>query len=234
MKQHVRDHIKRYWHFAYRRAIGASILTIAIAIAIGALFEIGFAEISSSISYILMLVLGLFTTVVILLNFANAHLLSVRHMTKEEHEVHNRYMLAWFSILLAGIAIFALPFLLFGNAASITLYLFMVGGIFWIIYLSTALLFDSYYHEMAFGASILWIMFGFVMLAPPIASALQNSVNEQITIIMLIAVLGIIGGMMLFSSAREFSIEFEKLAQEEDKKLQRGNVKQMKKSKGRK
>ncbi|MEM0106668.1 MAG: hypothetical protein QXD11_02045 [Candidatus Micrarchaeaceae archaeon] len=232
MKQ-VREHIKRYWRFAYRRAIGASILTIAIAIAIGTLFEISFEAISSSFSYILVLILGFFTAAVILLNFANAHVLSVRHMTKNEHEEHNRYMLAWFSIVIAGIVIFSLPFILFANVDS-TLYLFTVGGIFWIVYLSTALLFNSYYHEMAFGASILWIMFGFVMFTSPVASTLQITLSNEITTIMLVAVLGIIGGMMLFSAAREFAIEFEKLAQEEDKKLPKERGKQIGGVKGRK
>ncbi len=230
-----REHIKRYYSFAYRRAIGASILTVAIAVAIGVLLSTIFPVVSSSMFSAVIGILAALTVLVIVLNFANAHFTAVQYMNSKEKKLHRRRGIVWFSLLVIGLLAFFAPLMVLTGSTEAIALLFMVGGILWVLYLATAFVFENYYNELAFGATITWLLFAVILLSGNSALARSNvSYAFNIGIIMTVAVFGIIGSMMLFAASREFVIEFKKIAERENsKEATSGNVAQKRAARGR-
>ncbi len=220
-----REHIKRYYSFAYRRAIGASILTVAIAAAIGVMLSTIFPVVSSSMFAVVIGILAVLTVLVIVFNFANAHFTAIKYMNSKERKLHSKRSIIWFSLLVIGLLAFFAPLaLLTGSTEAIAL-LFMVGGVLWVLYLASAFVFENYYNELAFGATITWLLFAIILLSGNSAPARSNTAYAfSVGLIMTVAVFGIIGSMMLFAASREFVIEFQKIAEHENSKEASGNM----------
>ncbi|MDE1833457.1 MAG: hypothetical protein KGH58_03505, partial [Candidatus Micrarchaeota archaeon] len=85
---YAREHVKRYWGLAYRRSLGISLITFALAMATGVAFSsmlgaTGSAGINDSIVFWGFLIFV--TAVVMVVNFVNAHVSSVKLLNMEEH-----------------------------------------------------------------------------------------------------------------------------------------------------
>ncbi|MCW6161514.1 MAG: hypothetical protein LVQ97_04985 [Candidatus Micrarchaeales archaeon] len=217
--KYARDGIKHYWVFAYRRALGASMVTFAVALAAGILFSSVLGSvflINPVISFVFWLLLILITAFTIVISFVNAHSSTTKFMNSKELPIHKKYVGAWLAIIVIGILSFLLPLLFVSYSFEPLIFLFTFGGILWIMYISVAALFRYRYVELAFGAVALWAVFvvSALLLAGNSSSAsiASSSYAEVTTItftVMIILVFGIIGMMMLFNSTNDFIHEIE-------------------------
>ncbi|MEM0149643.1 MAG: hypothetical protein QXW10_01985 [Candidatus Micrarchaeaceae archaeon] len=218
--KYAREHIKRYWVFEYRRALGVSMVTFAIALSIGVVFTtlIGnLATPNATYELIFWGLLILFTAMVLVSSFVNAHILSIKYMTESEFKVHSKYMGGWLTILTIGVIAFALPLLFFTNIYEPIAILFGFGGVFWVMFLSVKMLFNYPYYEIAIGASALWIiafiaLFGIISAPQSVAAVAIGSFSLFISVLSLIIITGFIGISLLVNASNEFSHEFRHIA----------------------
>ncbi|MGC8622640.1 MAG: hypothetical protein ACP5UC_01610 [Candidatus Micrarchaeia archaeon] len=224
--KYVREHIKRYWAFSYRRAIGISMLTFSLALAIGMAFT---SMLSTSFysNYIaelaFWLLLILITVAVLVSSFVNAHISVVRFMDEVEHKEHSRHTAIWLTSIVVGTVAFFVPILFFNSMIEPLIFLFSFGGVLWVFYLSVYVIFKHHYNEIAFGALSLWIIFLFGMLSlyssmtsvPVYMNVQQSSELLRFSLFLsmasLITIFGIIGASLLFNSSRYIMDEFRQL-----------------------
>ena len=210
---YARAHVKRYWGLTYRRSLGISLITFAIAMATGVAFSsmlgaTGSAGINDSIVFWGFLILV--TAIVMVVNFVNAHTSSVKLLTMEEHRHHSRYTGIWLIALVLGALAFIAPMLYFSSDIEPLMLLFSFGGIFWVMYLSVLVLFRHAYHEMAVGAIALWAVFFIGIMNIANASGVVNPAYVLfVSSITLIMVTGFTGVMMVSISSGELSREYE-------------------------
>ena len=212
---YAREHIRRYCAFAYRKALGASMVTFAIALAAGFIFT-SIMNATLAPNYMLDLsfwaVLIIITTFILVINFVNAHVSITKYMNDYEHKKHTKYTGVWLAALVIGALVFLMPILFLNSYIEPFIFLFSFGGILWVVYFSTAFLFRNYYHELAFGAIILWIFFAlgvaefnsFLLLSP------TGLLPLAVAMVVLIITFGIVGTMLLFNSTKDFVVDFEK------------------------
>ena len=211
--EYARDHVKRYWGFAYRRALGISLITFAIAMATGVAFSSmlgasGNTNFSSAIIFWGFLIF--ITAAVLVANFVKAHTSCVKLLTEEEHRHHSRHMGIWMAALILGALAFITPMLYFGSALEPLVLLFSFGGVFWVLYLSVLTLFRHSYNEIAVGAIALWAVFAIgVMNISAAGAAINPAYVLFVSTISLIIVSGFTGIMMVSISSNEFISEFE-------------------------
>ncbi|MGC8647664.1 MAG: hypothetical protein ACP5SA_02485 [Candidatus Micrarchaeia archaeon] len=232
--KYAREHIKRYWVFEYRRALGISMVTFAIALSIGIVFTTLMGNLASPnpvYNLVFWALLTIFTSLVLISSFVNAHLLSIKYMSEEEFRAHSKYMGGWLTILTLGAVAFMLPILFFTNIYEPIAILFGFGGIFWVLFLSVRMLFKYSYYEVAIGASALWII-AVIAILGVFSSNVTNiaaidSFSLFISIISLIIITGFIGLSLLINASNEFSHEFKnivKMFESEGSKRQRNKT----------
>ena len=190
-------------------------VTFAIALAAGFIFT-SVMNATVAPNYILDIsfwaVLIIITTFILVINFVNAHISITRYMNDFERKKHTKYTGAWLAALVIGALVFLMPILFLNSYIEPFIFLFSFGGILWIVYFSTAFLFKNYYHELAFGAIILWIFFAlgvaefnsFLFLSP------TGLLPLAVSMIVLIITFGVIGTMLLFNSTNDFIVDFER------------------------
>ncbi len=202
--KHVRPEVERFWDFLYRRAIGVSLVVFAILMAVGLLFTIGFEGYIGTYYFIyeaFWVILIVIMASVFAAAFAMAHVRSVTHMSKKEHGYHSVYMAVWLLALCLWAIVFVVPFLLFQQIPA-QLAMLSFGGILLAAYLMTALLFEVYHNEIAYGAIILLVAFSITYfnvggLFPTTLTYLSMLLVSSVTIII---VAGFTGIMLLMSS----------------------------------
>jgi len=210
---YAREHVKRYWGFAYRKALGTSLLTFAVAMAIGVAFSsmlgaTGAGNLTGAILFWGFLITV--TAVVLVANFIRAHTSCVKFLNNEEHKHHSKYMGIWMIAIVLGALAFVTPMLYFSSAIEPLVLLFSFGGVFWILYLSILMLFRHSYHEIAVGAIALWAVFFIALMNLSGANPAANSTYILfVSAITLIIVCGFTGLMMVSISSNEFTKEFE-------------------------
>ena len=98
-------------------------------------------------------------------------------------------------------------------AAEPIMLLFSFGGILWVIYASVRVLFKHSYFEIAYGGSVLWIIF---VIGIAFLSGVQGPLNTSqgvavlfVAMASLIVVFGSLGITMMFKSTKEFVVDFE-------------------------
>ncbi len=213
--KYAREHIKRYWVFEYRRALGVSLITFAIALAVGIVFTVLMSNMAlpnpiDNMMFWALLVI--FTSLVLVSSFANAHILSVKYMNIEEHIQHTKYVGGWLTILVLGAIAFMLPIIFFNNIYEPIMLTFGFGGIFWVLYLSVRFLFKYSYYEIAIGGTALWavaLLSALSVMATNASSAAASSFTLFISIISLIIVTGFIGMSLMVNASNEFAHEFK-------------------------
>ncbi len=229
---YAREHIKRYWIFSYRRAIGISMVTFAMALAVGMVFTALISTLPNAnpiVEFAFWMLLILITSLTLIFSFMNAHASSIKFMDQMEHMKHSKYVGIWLTSIVLGALIFLFPLFFVTNAIEPLIFLFSFGGILLVMYLSVGLIFKHTYNELAFGAVALWIIFIVSIIATTEGAATLNvplsaylSVNLFISISSLIVVFAFIGLMLLFNSTKEFVTDFEKLALSIEKNVERG------------
>ncbi len=219
--KYAREHVKRYWIFAYRRALGISMVTFAITLAIGMIFTSLFANtfyVHPVAELAFWAFLIIITTMTLIVSFTSAHLSSVKLMTEHESHQHSKYVAVWLFSIIVGIVVFTLPLVFINSFIAPLMFLFSFGGILWVLYISVTLLFRHSYRELAYGATALLIIFAISMLAVTGSlSSTQYYLNAQVYIAAtlfvamatLIIVFGGTGMMLMFNSTNEFVKEFE-------------------------
>ncbi|MCL4411482.1 hypothetical protein M1329_00910 [Candidatus Marsarchaeota archaeon] len=231
--KYAREHVKRYWIFAYRRALGVSMVTFAIALAIGIMFTGLLSPSFTSHPMIEFAFWGLLIIVaalMLIMSFANAHRSSVRLMNELESRKHSKYMAAWVLAILVGIAVFVMPVVFINSFIAPLMFLLSFGGILWVLYISVTLLFRHSYKELAYGATALLVVF--VVVLGAITATMSNAAlyaSEQgnmaamlfITVATLVLVFGFTGMLMMFNSSKEFVTEFENAVRELEGRPQR-------------
>ncbi len=190
-------------------------VTFAIALATGFIFT-SIMNATIAPNYILDIsfwaVLIIITAFILIINFVNAHLSITRYMNDFEHKKHTKYTGAWLAAIVIGALVFAMPMIFLNSYIEPFVFLFSFGGILWVVYFSTAFLFRNYYHELAFGAIILWVFFAlgvaevsnFLLLSP------TGLLPLAVSMVILIVTFGVIGTMLLFNSTKDFVVDFEK------------------------
>lgn len=213
--RYARAHVKRFWDFAYRRAMGISLLAFALLLAIGFIFSV---SIGSSVGASYPMYLGFWIVMLVIMvfiaasNFANAHVLSARYMSKAEYKKHAPHMGAWLLVLVLGSIAFVSPLLIFGSL-PLSFLLVSFGGVLLVTYLSTAMLFNVYYHEIAYGAAVLLAFFALMFFNPgnmiqPYWGATQAA-QLSVPVLAIVIVTGFVGLMLLVDSSRKFIQDFE-------------------------
>lgn len=212
--KYARTHVKRFWDFAYRRAMGISLLTFAMLLAVGFIFSSSLGSVLGS-SYAVYLsfwiVLAAVMIFVVGIEFANAHIISVKYMSKKEHKQHSLHMGAWVLVLVLGSLAFALPVMLL-TGLPVSFLMVSLGGIMLVTYLSTALLFRVYYHEVAYGAAVLFVFFAAMFFNPGNLiepSFVSPSTALALPVIAIVVVTGFVGLMLVVDSSRKFIKDFE-------------------------
>ncbi len=223
--EYVREHIKRYWAFSYRRAIGISMLTFSLVLAIGMTFT---SMLSTSLytnyvaEFIFWSILILITVIVLISSFINAHISVVHFMNEIEHKEHSRHTAMWLTSITIGAIAFFVPILFFNSILEPLILLFSFGGVLWVFYLSVSIIFKHHYNEIALGALSLWIIFmvGMFSIYPSMNSPTYINIQQTsailkvslfISMASLITIFGIIGTSLLFNSSRYIMEEFNYL-----------------------
>ncbi|MDE1856603.1 MAG: hypothetical protein KGH98_00800 [Candidatus Micrarchaeota archaeon] len=212
--KYAREHVKRYWAFSYRRALGVAMVTFALALAIGITFSSmlqAFNIVNYPVQAIFWVVLTALTILVLIVNFVQAHISSVRYMDEEEHRHHYRHMGAWVAVLAFSALAFMVPAFYFSSYLEPLTLMFSFGGILWISYISVAAIFKHYYHEIAVGAAVLWAVFGISLFSTYNSSPYADlgAFSLFISILTLIVTFGAVGITMLSNSTKAFMEEFE-------------------------
>ncbi len=203
--RHVRPNIEEFWDFAYRRAIGISLITFALLLAVGIMFS---TTLGGLIGQNYFIYAAFWTVLVIIMvfvfaaSFAGAHILSSRNMSKKEYSHHSIYMALWVLSAACWVAVFISPFFLIQNVPT-SIIMLSFAGVMLAAYLTTAMLFEIYHHEVAYGAIILLIAFFITFFN--IGGILPSGVNP-VTVLMLstitiVVVSGFTGLMLLISAA---------------------------------
>lgn len=191
--------------------------TFAIALAVGMLFTSMLSNIfllSPLIALLFWAVLILITTLTLTVSFFDAHVSTIKFMNMEERRAHSKYTGVWIFSLALGALVFILPamFLQYYGIEPIVL-LFSFGGILWVLYASVRALFKHSYFEIAYGASVLWIIFVIGMaFVSGVSNGLSSSQSIAVTFISmasLIVVFASMGITMMFKSTKEFVSDFE-------------------------
>jgi uncharacterized membrane protein len=215
--RYAREHVKRYWGFAYRRSIGISMLVFALILAVGTAFTnlVG-STISNGaiIEVIFWGMLLIIATMVLATSFAGAHISSVRLMNENEHDVHSKHMGAWLTVLVLGALAFVVPMLLSSGPITFIIFMFCFGGMLLLTYISVLVIFRHTYHELAIAAGTLWIVFvvSFAMANGVPRGIPINAYAIFISTVVVILVTGVTGMTMLFNASREFSKDFVSIA----------------------
>ncbi len=221
--KYARDHVYRYWDFIYRKALGASLLTFAIVLAIGLIFTLSLSSLINTnpgVYMVFWISLIAVAAIVISLNFASAHVATVKYMSKKEHKQHTTHMGLWIIIMTLGAVLFALPLLMFSTVVEPFVFLFSFGGIMLITYVSTVLLFNVHYTELAFGTVVLWTMFAVSMFnfgsmafnglqTGTAVSEYTQSLILAMSSIVLVLVFSCVGLMMILNSSKKLMEEFK-------------------------
>ncbi|MCL4387827.1 hypothetical protein M1567_01590 [Candidatus Marsarchaeota archaeon] len=214
---YAREHIKRYWIFAYRRALGISMFTFAIALAVGMLFTSMLSDIfflSPIAALLFWAVLVVITILTLTVSFFDAHVSTIKFMNMEERHTHSKYTGIWIFSLVIGALVFILP-AIFSQDYGVepVILLFSFGGILWVLYASVRALFKHSYFEIAYGASVLWIIFVIgIAFVSGVSGGLSYSQSTAVTFISmasLIVVFASMGITMMFKSTKEFVVDFE-------------------------
>lgn len=199
----------------YKRALGVSLTTFAIALAIGLAFSVmlgSFTGTNYAAQLLFWTVLIIAVVAVLIANFISAHTSTIRFMNEVETSKHFKYVGAWLVILVLGMIIFTLPLVFFNSSFEPIVLLFSFGGVFWVLYLSAILLFKQPYHEVAIGAIAMWVMFLVGITGMLNSNAGTNTANFALftSMISLILISGVTGVVLLFNSGSYLSSEFER------------------------
>jgi hypothetical protein len=213
--RHVNDNVGLFWQFMYKRALGMTMVTFAIILAVGVIFTV---LINSVASYNYMADIAFWglliaiTIIALIVNFANAHRATVKYMSIMEHAKHSVNMGIWTAAITVGIVVFSLPMLFFSAFYVPIIFLLTFGGIMWVIYISTIAIFRNYYHEIAIGASALWIAFivGGLEFSFSYTNVYLANFILLSTMAVIILVFGIVGGAMMFNSHKSIRDGYEK------------------------
>ncbi|MCL4373761.1 MAG: hypothetical protein M1360_02665 [Candidatus Marsarchaeota archaeon] len=219
--KYAREHIKRYWIFEYRRALGISMVTFAIALSVGMVFTTlinAFAIPNPVYELAFWGLLILFTSLVLVSSFVNAHILSVKYMNDMERTRHSKYMGGWLTILAIGAIAFVIPLIFFTNVYEPVAILFGFGGVFLVLFLSVKYLFNYSYYEIAIGVAALWVVaiitaIGAYTYSTPSNTVALGSFSLFVSVLSLIIITGFIGMSLLVNATNEFSHEFRLVAQ---------------------
>lgn len=191
--------------------------TFALALAIGMLFSsmlssiFIFSPLANILFWTILIVITILTLTV---SFVDAHISTVRFMNEFERKKHSKYVGLWMFSLVLGALVFILP-AIFSQDYSIEpiVLLFSFGGILWILYASVRALFKHSYFEIAYAASVLWIIFVIGIAAVGSSNTPLNAAQGIAVLFVamatLIVVFGSLGITMMFKSTKEFVVDFE-------------------------
>jgi len=191
--------------------------TFAIALAVGMLFTSMLSNIfflSPLAAVLFWAVLIIITILTLTVSFFDAHVSTLRFMNMEERHSHSKYTGIWIFSLVIGALVFILP-AIFSQDYGVEpiMLLFSFGGILWVLYASVRALFKHSYFEIAYGASVLWIIFVIgIAFIGGVSGGLNSSQGIAITFISmasLIVVFASMGITMMFKSTKEFVVDFE-------------------------
>ncbi len=211
--RYAREHVKRYWGFAYRRSIGIAMLIFAFTLAVGTVFTslIGSSLENAALAELIFWgILIIIATFELAISLAGAHISSTLLMNEREHEAHSKHTGAWLAVLVAGAIAFMIPMLFFDTSTAPIVFMFSFGGILWVLYFSVLVIFNHTYYEVGIGASALWIAFLISMVGVShVAPGTNISAYALfISTVIVITVTGMTGMSMLYNSSREFVKEF--------------------------
>jgi len=216
--KYAREYISRYYLFVYRRALGLSMSTFAVALAVGMLFTLLTGPLASSnivADFVFWILLMLLVVLTVAISIASTHVSTVKHMTEVERRAHSKYFGIWLIAVVLGVLVFSLPLAVASYGVEPLAFLVGSGGILWVLYVSGWAVFRHYNHEVAFGAAVLWIVaLAGVMVGGSFINATATqayrSISLATSVVTLVLVFGFIGLMMLFHSTMEFTIEIER------------------------
>lgn len=191
--------------------------TFAIALAVGMLFTSMLSNIfflSPLAAVLFWAVLIVITILTLTVSFFDAHVSTIKFMNMEERHTHSKYTGIWIFSLVLGALVFILP-AIFSQDYGVepVILLFSFGGILWVLYASVRALFKHSYFEIAYGASVLWIIFVIgIAFVSGVSGGLSSSQSIAVTFISmasLIVVFASMGITMMFKSTKEFVVDFE-------------------------
>lgn len=215
--KYARTHVKRFWAFQNRRALGISFLIFSIIFSIGIVFTVildQFFVVNQANLFLAWIFLIVVASVVMTASLGAAHTRTASVMNKEERREHSKHVGRFLIVMVAGIVLFMLPVALIPAASSLTM-LFSIGGILMVLYLTTSLIFKHRYHEVAIASLLIWVSFLLALISigpeyylnPPFF-AYFSFLIASVVVIVIFAMMGLV---MLISSSNEFISEFRQV-----------------------
>ncbi len=212
--KYARTHIKRFWAFQNRRALGISFLSFAIIFGIGIVFTVilnqffMYNPMNIFFAWIFLLALA---SIIVVVSLTKAHIHIASAMNKSERVEHSKYVGRFLIVMIAGIIVFMLP-VVFAPLASSLVMLFSIGGILMVLYLAISLIFKHRYHEIAIASLLIWASFLLALFVigpqyyynPPLFDAASFLVAS----IVVLVIFSVTGMAMLVHSSNEFINEF--------------------------
>ena len=204
-----------FWQFLYKRSLGMTMVMFAIILAVGVIFTTLINSVSTY-NYVADIafwgLLIAIAIIVLVMNFASAHKATVKYMGAHEHAKHSINVGIWTASITVGIVIFSLPMVFLNSLYLPIIFLLTFGGILWVIYISSIAIFRNYYHEIAIGASTLWI--AFVVGALAFSTSYSNVYLANFillsTMAVIVLVFGVVGSALMFNSHKGIREGYER------------------------
>ena len=129
-----------------------SLLSFALMLAIGTAFTSLIGSTMSNgtvVEFVFWSILIAIATLVVVASLIGAHISSVRLMSEEEHAAHSKHVGAWLAVLVVGAIALVVPMLFFQSPMALIVFMFSLGGMLWVLYLSVFVIFRHTYHEIS-------------------------------------------------------------------------------------
>ncbi len=215
--KYARPHVKRFWAFQNRRALGVSFLSFAIIFGIGVVFTVILNQFFIAnpanlfFAWVFLLVLA---SIIMIVSLGRAHVHTANFMNKAERTEHSKHVGRFLIVMAIGIIIFMLPVVFIPLASSLAM-LFSIGGILMVLYLATSLIFNHRYHEIAIASLLIWASFLLALFVigpqyyanPPLFEAVSFLVASTVVVV----IFSMTGMAMLVHSSNEFISEFRQV-----------------------
>ncbi len=215
--KYARAHVKRFWIFQNKRALGISFLAFSIVFSVGIVFTAildQFFIVNPANLFLAWILLILIASAVLVTSLSSAHTSIASVMNKAERAEHSKHVGRFLIVMTIGIVLFMLPIALIPLAASLTM-LFSIGGILMVLYLTTSIIFKHRYHEVAVASLLVWLSFLLALVSIGPQYYLNPPFFEYfsflIASVVVIVVFAMMGLIMLTSSANEFISEFKQV-----------------------
>ena len=207
--KYARAHIKRYWVFEHKKALGLSFLMFSATYSVGLAFFLilnTFFIPNIYTTFVVVFLLFILLAFVIIGSVVNAHNKVSKLMNPNERRAHSKHVGIFLILFIMGLILCIIPLVFFIYPGMI-MFLLTIGGILLLLYIILMFVFDYKFYELALASIFIWSIYviSAFLIAPIyfLNHPLFNVISLFITSITIITVFAISGIMLLQSSFDE-------------------------------